>query len=95
MEQSWVGDLIRHWRNDDAGDIPHVVFVGRAIKNFRSIRRGFQQVIAEIKADTFGNAYRGSSLETVLNSIAEQRHVFKGADHAFVWKPNLRSKKIP
>jgi hypothetical protein len=31
----------------------------------------------------------------VLNSIAEQRHVFKGADHAFVWKPNLRSKKIP
>src|SRR5687768_18358564 len=42
------------------------------IKNFRSIRRGLQEVIAEIRADTFGNAYRGSSLEdrksTRLNS---------------------------
>jgi hypothetical protein len=42
------------------------------IKNFRSIRRGIMAVVDEIQADTFGNAYRGSSLETVVHSIAEQ-----------------------
>ncbi len=63
-------------------------------KNFRSIRRGIQQVIAEIKADTFGVAYRGSSLETVVKSIAEQRQIFKGADHPFLWKPKLRIPDI-
>jgi hypothetical protein len=31
----------------------------------------------------FGNLFRGSSLETVVASIAEQRQIFKGADHAF------------
>lgn len=35
-----------------------------------------------------------TSLETVLNSIAEQRQVFKGADHAFMWKPKLRIPDI-
>ena len=64
------------------------------IKNFRSIRRGLQEVIEAIKVATFGNAYRGSFLETVLDSIAEQRQVFKGADHAFMWKPKLRIPDI-
>src|SRR5581483_2777311 len=43
---------------------------------------------------TFGNLYRGSSLETVVGSIAEQRQIFKGADHAFLWKPKLRIPDI-
>src|SRR3546814_17896039 len=60
------------------------------IKNFRSIRRGLAQVVAEIEAGRFGVAYRGSSLETVVHSVAEQRQIFKGADHAFLWKPKLR-----
>ncbi|OZA17920.1 MAG: hypothetical protein B7Y02_02090, partial [Rhodobacterales bacterium 17-64-5] len=47
------------------------------------IRRGLQVVVAEIDAGTFGNAYRGSTLETVVHSIAEQRQIFRGADHAF------------
>jgi type II restriction enzyme len=51
-------------------------------------------VIAEIEAGSFGTAYRGSSLETVVNSIAEQRQIFKGADHAFLWKPKLRIPDI-
>ena len=94
MEQAWVVDLLRHWRDDEVGTY-HTWFLWEArIKNFRSIRRGLQEVIAEIKADTFGNAYRGSSLETVLDSIAEQRQVFKGADHAFMWKPKLRIPDI-
>ncbi|WP_375267876.1 type II restriction endonuclease [Phenylobacterium sp.] len=49
---------------------------------------------AEIAAERFGVAYRGSSLETVVHSIAEQRQVFKGADHAFLWKPKLRIPDI-
>lgn len=48
----------------------------------------------EIRDDTFGSAYRDSSLETVVHSIAEQRQIFKGADHAFLWKPKLRIPDI-
>jgi type II restriction enzyme len=33
-------------------------------------------------------------LETVVCSIAEQRQIFKGADHAFLWKPKLRIPDI-
>jgi type II restriction enzyme len=67
--------------------------VGRTAENFRSIRRGLQQVVAEIESG-FGVAYRGSSLETVVHSIAEQRQIFKGADHAWLWKPKLRIPDI-
>src|SRR3546814_17359077 len=52
------------------------------------------QVVAEIEAGRFGVAYRGSSLETVVHSVAEQRQIFKGADHAFLWKPKLRIPDI-
>lgn len=58
-----------------------------SLKNFRSIRRGLMTVVQEIEAGTFGNQYRGSSLEVAVKSIAEQRQIFKGADHAFLWKP--------
>jgi type II restriction enzyme len=36
------------------------------MENVRPIRRGLLAVMAEIEADTFGNAYHGSSLETVV-----------------------------
>ncbi|ACK81920.1 hypothetical protein [Methylorubrum extorquens] len=94
VHEAWVGNLIRHWR-DDAGASYRTWFLWEErIKNFRSIRRGIMAVVDEIQADTFGNAYRGSSLETVVHSIAEQRQVFKGADHAFLWKPKLRIPDI-
>jgi type II restriction enzyme len=51
-------------------------------------------VVTEIQAGTFGTTYRGSSLETVVGSIAEQRQMFKGADHAWLWKPKLRIPDI-
>jgi len=51
-------------------------------------------VVDEIAAGTFGNVYRGTSLEVVVKSIAEQRQIFKGADHAFLWKPKLRIPDI-
>ena len=51
-------------------------------------------MVREIDAGSFGNVYRRSSLEVVVGSIAEQRQIFKGADHAFLWKPKLRIPDI-
>ena len=89
-----VARLIEHWRADLGGTYRTWFLWEERLKNFRSIRRGLQVVIEEIKAGTFGAAYRGSSLETVVGSIAEQRQLFGGADHAFLWKPKLRIPDI-
>lgn len=92
------GDLLKltieRWREDPAATYLSWFLWEERIKNFRSIRRGLAQVVAEIDAGTFGVAYRGSSLETVVHSVAEQRQIFKGADHAFLWKPKLRIPDI-
>ena len=64
------------------------------LKAFRSIRYGVRKVIQEIKAKKFGNDYKDSSLEFVLNCITEQKQVFIGASHAFYWKPKLRIPDI-
>ncbi len=64
------------------------------LKAFRAIRRGVEQVVAEIRGGTFGNDFRNSPLELVLNSITEQKQVFEGAAHAFYWKPKLRIPDI-
>ena len=86
--------LIEHWREDSGSTYRTWFLWEERLKNFRSIRRGLTQVVAEIEAGTFGCAYRGSSLEVVVGSIAEQRQMFKGADHAFLWKPKLRIPDI-
>lgn len=64
------------------------------LKAFRSIRRGVKEVIEDIKTGRFGNDYKNSSLEFVLNCITEQKQVFIGASHAFYWKPKLRIPDI-
>ena len=98
MSTSAVQDPIRllltRWREDAGGSYQTWFLWEERIKNFRSIRRGQQEVVGEIEAGTFGNVYRGSSLETVVHSIAEQRQIFKGADHAWLWKPKLRIPDI-
>ena len=87
-------DLVLRWR-DDAGATYRTWFLWEErLKNFRSIRRGLQEVVREIDAGTFGNVYKGSSLETVVHSVAEQRQLFKGADYAWLWKPKLRIPDI-
>src|SRR5512134_1230315 len=93
-----VGDpvppLVARWREDPGGTYQAWFLWEERLKNFRSIRRGIGQVVAEIEAGTFGNVYKGSSLETVVGSIAEQRQIFRGADHAWLWKPKLRIPDI-
>ena len=86
--------LIARWKADPGGTYRSWFLWEERLKNFRSIRRGILEVVSEIENGSFGVAYRGSSLETVVGSIAEQRQIFKGADHAFLWKPKLRIPDI-
>ena len=89
-----IRKLLTKWRGDLSGTYQTWFLWDERLKNFRSIRRGISAVVAEIEADTFGNVYKGSSLETVVKSVAEQRQIFRGADHAFLWKPKLRIPDI-
>jgi type II restriction enzyme len=86
--------LIEQWKADAGSAYGSWFLWEERLKNFRSIRRGLHEVVREIRDNSFGAAYRGSSLETVVHSIAEQRQIFKGADHAFLWKPKLRIPDI-
>lgn len=94
MQHEALARLIEHWKADSHGTYNTWFLWEERLKNFRSIRRGIGQVVREIEAGSFGNVYRGSSLETVVGSVAEQRQIFKGADHAFLWKPKLRIPDI-
>ena len=89
-----VALLISRWRQDAGGTYQMWFLWNQRLKNFRAIRRGLAEVVTEIQAGTFGAAYKGSSLETVVGSIAEQRPMFRGADHAWLWKPKLRIPDI-
>jgi type II restriction enzyme len=94
MDTSPLRTLIHRWR-DDPGSTYRTWFLwDERLKNFRSIRRGLGEVVRQIEAGTFGNVYKGSALETVVGAVAEQRQIFKGADHAFLWKPKLRIPDI-
>ena len=89
-----LGALIDRWKSDPGATYRGWFLWAERLKNFRSIRRGLAEVVREIQGRTFGNSYRGSSLELVVASVAEQRQIFKGADHAFLWKPKLRIPDI-
>ena len=93
-DKAAVHELVSRWRDDLGGTYRTWFLWPERLKNFRSLRRGIEQVSADIEAGTFGTAYRGSSLETVVHGIAEQRQMFKGADHPFLWKPKLRIPDI-
>ena len=95
LEHSRFEAIVRQYKTDPES-VYSTWFINSAdrLKAFRSIRRGVEQVVAEIKAGSFGNDFKGSSLELVLNSITEQKQVFEGAAHAFYWKPKLRIPDI-
>ncbi len=65
-----VRRLIARWRDDQGATYRSWFLWDERLKNFRSIRRGITQVVGEIERGTFGVAYRGSSLETVVHSVA-------------------------
>lgn len=88
-------NIIRRYK-DDSESVYNTWFVNNdeRLKAFRFIRKSLVKVIAEIEAGTFGNDFKGSSLETVITAISEQKQVFEGAAHAFFWKPKLRIPDI-
>ncbi|MBI2920803.1 MAG: type II restriction endonuclease [Planctomycetes bacterium] len=94
MPEEAIRALITRWRTEPASTCNRWFLWDERLKNFGSIRRGIGEVVREIEDGTFGTAYKGSSLETVVGSVAEQRQIFKGADHAFLWKPKLRIPDI-
>ncbi|MFT8313068.1 MAG: hypothetical protein ABF633_02295 [Clostridium sp.] len=70
------------------------IYNEKRMKAFRAIRRGVKDIVKSIKEGTFGNDFKGSPLEFVLNCITEQKQVFVGAAHPFYWKPKLRIPDI-
>lgn len=95
MSQSGLQGIIHQYKSDPES-VYNTWFINNEdrLKAFRSIRRGVQQIVADIKQDRFPNDFRGSSLEFVLNCITEQKQVFEGASHPFYWKPKLRIPDI-
>lgn len=89
-----IRPLLELWRDDPGGTYRTWFLWKDRLRNFGVIRRGLAGVVREIEAGTFGNLYKGSALEPVVKAVAEQRQIFKGADHAFLWKPKLRIPDI-
>ncbi len=90
-----LSPLIRQYK-EDPESVFNTWFINNEerLKAFRSIRRGVQQVVNDIKGGQFGNDFKGTSLEFVLSVITEQKQVFAGASHPFYWKPKLRIPDI-
>ncbi|WP_281164398.1 type II restriction endonuclease [Liquorilactobacillus sicerae] len=64
------------------------------LKAFNQVRKGTKKIIITIKDGTFPRDLHGSALEEVMNTISSQQEIFKGAKHAFMWKPKLRIPDI-
>lgn len=90
-----LDNIIREYRTDNES-VFNTWFINNEdrLKAFRSIRRGVSQIVEDIKQRKFGNDFKGSSLEFVLNCITEQKQIFEGAAHPFYWKPKLRIPDI-
>ncbi|MEW5976323.1 MAG: hypothetical protein AB1898_11025 [Acidobacteriota bacterium] len=95
MERAALVEVIDRYKADPES-VYNTWFVSgeERMKAFRSIRRGVRDTVDAIAAGTFGNDFKGSSLEVVLTAITEQKQVFEGAAHAFYWKPKLRIPDI-
>jgi type II restriction enzyme len=95
METSNIIKLVNQYKVDHES-VYNTWFIDNdtRMKAFRSIRRGVIDIVNSIKNNSFGNDFKGSPLEFVLNSITEQKQVFEGAAHPFYWKPKLRIPDI-
>ncbi len=95
MDKPSLTHLITQYKSDPES-VYNTWFVGgeARMKAFRSIRRGVRDTVDSIVAGSFGNDFKGSPLEVVLNAITEQKQVFEGAAHPFFWKPKLRIPDI-
>lgn len=95
MSSEDVGEVVAKYKADPES-VYNTWFVESParLKAFRAIRRGVNEIVSSIRDESFGNDFKGSPLETVLDSITEQKQVFEGAAHPFYWKPKLRIPDI-
>ena len=84
-------ELLEKYKSDEES-VFNTWFINNdeCLKAFRPIRREAQTIIQEIKAKEFGNDYKDSSLEFVLNCLTKQKPAFVGASHTFYREPKLR-----
>lgn len=94
MEQS-INNIIAEYKLDYES-VYNTWFINNSdrLKAFRTIRNGLLMVIRDIDTCRFGSDFKGSSLEIVVTAISEQKQIFEGASHAFIWKPKLRIPDI-
>ncbi|KFZ32223.1 hypothetical protein JS44_14660, partial [Anoxybacillus flavithermus] len=59
------------------------------LKAFRTIRNGVIEVIKDIENNTFGNDFKGSTLEIVVTAIAEQNKFLKEPPTRFIGSRNF------
>ncbi|WP_010632599.1 hypothetical protein [Sporolactobacillus vineae] len=95
MASSMMSQVVKEYMQDTES-VYHTWFINNdeRLKAFRTIKKGVNQVVTEIEARTFGNDFKGSSLEIVVTAISEQKQIFEGAAHPFFWKPKLRIPDI-
>lgn len=95
MSRCLIENLIQKYRNDTES-VYNTWFLqyNDRLKAFRTIKVGIRDVVLEIQNQSFGSDFKGSSLETVVTVISEQKQIFEGAAHAFYWKPKLRIPDI-
>jgi type II restriction enzyme len=95
MDTPSLSEVISRYKTDPES-VYNTWFVSSSerMKAFRAIRRGVKDVIDNIAGGKFPSDFKGSSLETVLTAITEQKQIFEGAAHPFYWKPKLRIPDI-
>lgn len=77
--QSPLTTLIRRWKADPGGAYRTWFLWEQRLKNFRSIRRGIDEVVREIDTGTFGSPYKASLLEPFNTVIVKGYNALTGA----------------
>ena len=86
--------LLTTVRSDPASSYRTWFLTESRFRSFRSIRMGIKQVTVDIDSGTFGNTYRGSRLEEVMQTIVVQGRATATSDCVLWWRPKLRSPDI-
>lgn len=95
MENNYLTDLFNQYKvRTDLLYQKWFIESEKRLKAFNKVRKGTKRIIVSINTGSFPPDLKGSALEEVMDVIAEQTEIFKGAKHAFMWKPKLRIPDI-
>ena len=86
--------LLATVRSDPTSSYRKWFLTDSRFRSFRSVRIGLKKVASDIDSGTFGNAYRGSCLEEVMQTIIGQGRATATSDCVLWWRPKLRSPDI-